>query len=317
MRGIYFNQTEMPDIYTEFLRWGSGVAMPAFFFISGMFVAGAAFKPFRAHLINLLQTGVYVYFVWVVLHGTVHLLFSGYTNRQASFSPILNMLVTPPWHFWYIYALVLLSLFYVSLRKVGLHPAVLAILGILFYRLSAFPHQFSWDGSSLVMQYFLFYAVGAWISKDGILVKISHLKINRLLLLLGVATCISILMILMGLNEQYLSRPFSIFPRALVLLIVLIILERYGIFRFLGYIGKRSLEIYVAHVIATAGIRIILMRFFDINDPLPHILLGTFAGVVIPLGIAVFTEKLGFPYLYRMKPKPGVRRLHNKEDSQT
>lgn len=50
----------------------------------------------------------------------------------------------------------------------------------------------------------------------------------------------------------------------------------------LTLIGKNALSIYVMHILATAGSRIILSSF-GLNNSFVHLLIGCFAGVVLPL----------------------------------
>jgi peptidoglycan/LPS O-acetylase OafA/YrhL len=45
------------------------------------------------------------------------------------------------------------------------------------------------------------------------------------------------------------------------------------------FLGRHSLEIYSVHTIATAGVRITLVKFAHVSALAPHLVLGTLAGL--------------------------------------
>ncbi|MBB1513204.1 hypothetical protein H5399_12750 [Tessaracoccus sp. MC1627] len=63
----------------------------------------------------------------------------------------------------------------------------------------------------------------------------------------------------------------------------------------LGYPGRLSHQIYLSHVIFTAGTRVALVRI-GIVDPATHLALGTAAGIAGPLVLEQVTR--GLPWLF-------------------
>lgn len=63
----------------------------------------------------------------------------------------------------------------------------------------------------------------------------------------------------------------------------------------LAYPGRLSLQIYLAHVVFTAGTRVVLVRI-GIVDPATHLALGTAAGIAGPLVLERVTR--GLPWLF-------------------
>ena len=61
------------------------------------------------------------------------------------------------------------------------------------------------------------------------------------------------------------------------------------------YIGKNSMEIYLLHIMFTAGLRIILLKL-KINSIFIHVLLGSILGIIMPT-IAFKFYKLFKEYL--------------------
>jgi hypothetical protein len=77
-------------------------------------------------------------------------------------------------------------------------------------------------------------------------------------------------------------------------LALLIDKERFGAaFRLLG---RYSLEIYLVHTIATAGVRVALDKVANISAPVPHLVLGTLAGLYIPIGFALIFQRVDFRF---------------------
>ena len=78
---------------------------------------------------------------------------------------------------------------------------------------------------------------------------------------------------------------------AVVALALLTDKAKLGAIRFLG---RYSLEIYLVHTIATAGVRVALIKFAHLSAPAPHLVLGTLAGLYIPIAVALLFEQVGF-----------------------
>ncbi len=62
-------------------------------------------------------------------------------------------------------------------------------------------------------------------------------------------------------------------------------------------LGRRSLEIYLAHILAASFARAVLVEL-GITDAAINILAGTAAGVVLPVLLAGSLSRLGFPWLF-------------------
>ena len=67
--------------------------------------------------------------------------------------------------------------------------------------------------------------------------------------------------------------------------------------RVVSVIGRRSLEIFLAHIVVTAGTRIVLVQV-HVTDTWIHVVAGTSLGLVLPIGVAVLAERLGWSWLF-------------------
>jgi peptidoglycan/LPS O-acetylase OafA/YrhL len=76
-------------------------------------------------------------------------------------------------------------------------------------------------------------------------------------------------------------------------------LARTALVRPLGFLGERSLEIFLAHVVATSLTRNLLSGL-GVDEVWVHLVLGSAAGVLVPLGLWSAGRRLGFPWLFQL-----------------
>jgi peptidoglycan/LPS O-acetylase OafA/YrhL len=72
--------------------------------------------------------------------------------------------------------------------------------------------------------------------------------------------------------------------------------------RYLKVLGKYSLQIYLVHMLAGVGMRVVLSDFLGIQDALLHMLIGVFAGLAAPVILYRVSMRFDFPYLFEFKP---------------
>ena len=90
-----------------------------------------------------------------------------------------------------------------------------------------------------------------------------------------------------------------------------ILLVRWRRIAILTYLGQMSLEIYLAHVLAYSGTRILLLRGFGITATSVHLICGVVAGLGLPILLAIIAQRLKFPYLFRW-PTPKTTGIPTK-----
>jgi hypothetical protein len=78
------------------------------------------------------------------------------------------------------------------------------------------------------------------------------------------------------------------------------LLARKNCCRFIKVLGVHSLQIYLVHMLAGVGARIILLKLFHINNPVIHIGIGTLVGLLAPMIIYHLSLMLHFPYLFHL-----------------
>ena len=68
-------------------------------------------------------------------------------------------------------------------------------------------------------------------------------------------------------------------------------------------VGRRSLEIFLAHIVVASGARIALAQA-GVTDPWLHLVAGTVLGVVLPLVVAALVDRLGWTWVFGL-PRAG------------
>jgi uncharacterized membrane protein YcfT len=86
------------------------------------------------------------------------------------------------------------------------------------------------------------------------------------------------------------------------------LLDRFPGIEALRYLGRNSLQIYVAGGHGSVATRILLNKVLGFTALSPHILLGTVAGLVLPLVLVAVCKAVGFRYLFSW-PKPEAEGL--------
>jgi peptidoglycan/LPS O-acetylase OafA/YrhL len=79
-------------------------------------------------------------------------------------------------------------------------------------------------------------------------------------------------------------------------------LARKGIAKFLQTLGTYSLQIYLVHMLAGVGMRMVLL-FAGVQNWVAHIVIGTVFALVAPIILQKLSDRLNFPYLFELKKR--------------
>jgi fucose 4-O-acetylase-like acetyltransferase len=88
-------------------------------------------------------------------------------------------------------------------------------------------------------------------------------------------------------------------------------LQKKNVSSWLTYLGRHSLYIYVAHVMAFAAVRIILNQFFGIENVVAILISGIFAALIIPLLLYNFAVRNNIRWIFTLE------KVENKENNQS
>jgi fucose 4-O-acetylase-like acetyltransferase len=248
--------------------------MPLFFLLAGMNAAKGLAR--GGFLRSKVTTIIYPYLLWSLVQGLVQVAMSGSVNSPFHLSDLaLAILWKPLGQFWFLYALFLCHVFVFLTGSARIRVAVFALAAY------AAGWYFNWGMLSLSFKFFLFYAAGLLAS--------AHLKpfIARAANPAGIAATAAAT----GLSI-YIARQFGTFqaPSALpaaflgMLLILLVsaALARANRMRVIELLGLASMPIYLMHILASSGARIILSKL-GVSDMYVHLGVGVALGVLFPV----------------------------------
>ena len=250
--------------------------MPLFFLLAGMNVEKGLAR--GGFLRGKLATIVYPYLLWTLLQGLVQVAMAGSANKPFHLADLgMALLWEPLGQFWFLYALFLCHVF-AFVTTANRHRVVL--FALLAY---AAGHYFEWGMLTLSFQFFLFYAVG--------LLTAGHLKplIERSatpagLLATLVCTGIAIYAAWQFGEAQSPSSLPAAFLGMLLVLQVSHLLARSRTMTPIKLLGLASMPIYLVHILAASGARIVLSKL-GIDNMGAHLVLGCVLGIAFPLAL--------------------------------
>ena len=275
--------------------------MPAFFVVSGFFAGGLWRKDLHAQVRSRLHRLVKPYFVWGFLTACAMQLMSRFTNNGEGLADFLRSPVVPFSQFWYLYVLFFLFLLHcglsVALRQYA--DSVLLGLSVVLYVVQPVVPDV-WILRDFC-GYALYYAVGMYVFLPLNVLAGGTGKVappaphkNEAAALLGMqggatllyGRCQSFLIATVGFSVAYgasvlLSRTHGVVARAL------------------EWFGTESLAIYVTHLLAVQGLRIVLVRFLRMSDLWLVALVATALGTALCWAFIVLAKRTGlYRYLF-------------------
>lgn len=285
-------------------QWIYAFHMPLFFFLSGLLIHSAASKPWQFFLVDKVRTIVYPYLLWAILQSGLMSVAASYTNASASLADLWRIIYEPVFIFWFLYVLLVIMVLYKLMMQIEPRPFYFLIfsVGLYFIHLAGIS-DVTWTIPDLVCRYAIYFGVGAIVSRSPILPLINQAKPMTLMTIsIGGFLTIAAFVWLQLATQELLIPLFGILGTGATVAFA-VLLERFKLINFIKLWGLLSLQIYVVHTIATAGIRIVLQKLLGVNDPFTHIFLGAIAGIYLPIAVHLFTQQMGFPYLFTLQPK--------------
>jgi fucose 4-O-acetylase-like acetyltransferase len=299
--------------------------MPLFFIVSGIFLAGnLARKGVKGYVNDRFSTIFYPLMVWGAIQITLQFVFAPFVHVQRVPMDYLNLLIQPRRveQFWYLNALFFVSTLYAIISWYArFKPVQQLMLGLFFYVISSYclRNGIQIGFLSDTLFFYVFFAVGDLLSDMITNTKnyplLSSYKITLILLPFFVACQIYFSYLNLSAHDDYFvqyKRPevFAITSAigCAFFISLSFMLQKMGNLRFLRVIGYHSLLIYVMHLIVTAALRTVLVRFFGIEN-IPVLMVVSFTGgVIIPIVIYNLSLQLGAWWLYSLKRPDGAPR---------
>ena len=305
LRGLENSKILPPSALLGFVdRWIYGFHMPLFFFISGLFVQRSLSKPFKDFVLDKLYVIAYPYFVWSILQSILQLLVSRYTstNNTVSLSDLWKIGYQPILQFWFLYTLFAILLVYGILHKLKLSPVVFLIFSVLLYCLYGLNVSFGpWSVLYLFRRHAIYFAIGVIVGSSTLLSVLTRTNLYVLSLITLSGYLAVGLAVQLQVAENVIAIPLIAMLGIAASMTLAILLEKFNVFRFVKNWGIFSLEIFVAHTIATSVFRIAIQKIIGFTEPVTHFLLGTAIGIYSPIALSTICSKLGFQYMFTLR----------------
>jgi fucose 4-O-acetylase-like acetyltransferase len=296
IRGLYGSGIINKDFYYYSDTFVYSFHMPLFFILSGYFFPHSIKKRWATFTTNKIQTLIYPFIVWSIIQTIIEVLLSNYTNNKVSSQALLECLIIPRAQFWFLYALFFINLlnyaFYILNKRYWLLLSLIISMIYFIFQPDLYAFTFTF-------KFLIFFNLGILLSelKNHFILFLAN---NKYLLLNITGFCaVEYLYFFTDLKSVNLYKELFniILPISGSLLMIQLSewANRKDVLKFLSYLGKGSLAIYLVHILVASGTRIILLKFTNIDNPVIHVILGTLAGIIFPLIIYAYGMKR--PYL--------------------
>jgi len=296
LRGLHEANLEMSEKFFEVSdALVYGFHMPLFFFLSGMFVAKWAKRDWPTATLQKTRSLLYPYLIWSLLQGVIMISLASLTNNTEDSLTYANLgyhiAIEPFGQFWFLYALFFIFMLYYALRRLA-HNTIIMLLSMVLFMMVPVVSGIWAFGSFCT--YFAYFVLGSLLFQKGL--------VDKLLQLRGSLAASSLLFV--GVNAAYISVLDSLGAYALqaiqfivaVIGIAFIINLSYRLSQrqssVLTAIGSASMTIYLVHILAGSGTRIVLTKLLHFDNVAGHLVLGTLVGVLAPMAVQAVVERI-------------------------
>lgn len=276
--------------------------LTVFVFVSGLLTpASVASRSKVAWVLQRVRLFLYLYVVWSLIQGIVRVALAGYTNTVVTWGDLLQLWV-PRGHLWFLPFMAVASLAVVLARPwvPGMRWTVIlgTAVSLTLWGVSG-PWVFT-QGWALFGALLL----GAAIGRRPLILGLSRIK-SPVLAVLGAGGLLAYGLLLTtpaepptyfqparSLTQVLLGAMVSVLGLAVVL-VVSALLARTAVSGPVAALGRQSLSIYLAHILAASGFRIIVSGF-GYEDQVLHLVGGVVAGILLPL---LLTRVARYPWV--------------------
>jgi peptidoglycan/LPS O-acetylase OafA/YrhL len=212
---------------------------------------------------------MYPYFLWGSIETLVLLLASGLTNQPLSLPldrALLQILWAPPAQFWFLYALFFLHVIALVTLSLGGRLLFAGAFALLYTVCVVSPQVSDLLAHYIAGTNILFYVLG--VSLGGPLVAWRGTVVRPYLLMLIAGTVCSAAVwaawSAKAASYSYVALPAAFAGTAAILLLAYA--DPFRLSRWLEPLGRRSMPIYLLHILFLAGARILLVKAFHVSN---------------------------------------------------
>lgn len=270
--------------------------MPLFFTVAGFFLAPTSGKHDVVGWGVKLRRVWYPYLIWAPTQILLQIFAGAHVNHRVGFDAITRMLYAPPMQFWFLYALLLQQLMFWLAWRLGTGRAAFFLIAVACAWVERSVELGPFVPLHQALSHLPFLAAGVWLGEPRRLASIGQLPMRLVFFVAFVGFS------LVGASAAAPDQVWAMHWQPLLTasgvsaaLALSLLVHRS---RVLAYLGQRSLEIFVAHTIASAATRIVLRSVLHVESAALHLVSGFVVGVAAPLVLVAVCQRLRFPYLF-------------------
>lgn len=262
--------------------------MPLFFILSGYFFISSFSKRTVSQFVNIkLKTIIYPFVIWSLLQTTIEIILSEFTNNQITSDSLLSCLLIPRSQFWFLHALFFINLLNIIFFKISNSKGVFisVFVWIIYQNLEINIEPF--DKTFINLLYFnLGILLYNFKNFTNVIIK------NKYVFLLNVFIFSFSLYLYFNFPiEKWFNLLLPQISGSFVIIFISYYLSEKSRYSFIEYLGVNSLTIYLVHLLAGNGFRIIIFKFLHIENSYVHIILGTCFGLLLPILFYNFSKR--------------------------
>lgn len=292
--------------------WIYAFHMPLFFFLSGLFLSRSAAKPSAEFTRDKIGTIAYPYFVWSLITLLIKSPLGQIVNQPRTLLEVPEILYRPIEQFWFLYVLFLLSIVFGFLLKFGARPWTLIIVAAVLYP-GIWPLPSSgWVPFELSRSYAIYFALGVLVGGNQFnLLNGAGERTLAVVAAVGLLT-VALFAIFLETDHPHLLDFVLATSGTAGIVAIAVLANRARMDSAIGFLGRYSLEIFVAHTIASAAIRVLLQRYWLVSSPAPYIVFCTIIGLYGPVLVAIAWKRMDFGWAFTI-PKRNELNKNNFE----
>lgn len=281
--------------------------LTTFAYLSGLFIAASVERSGGVPFVRrrLLLFG-WLYLLWTLIQGSVRVAASSVANTPVTFADIARIWI-PEGQLWFLPWLAAVTVVAAALRPWRSRvrgAALVALAAVLALAVWGYDPIYAFSrGWSLLLPFLLGCVVTH--ARHAVLA-------GRVVLMVAVATVAGGVWMWVGLTTDAvppttggdLRTPATVAlgvlgctAGTLAILAISACVAKSLIAGVFSLVGRRSLEIFLAHIVVASGTRIALAQG-GMTDSWVHLVAATTLGVVVPIALANVMDRLGWGWLF-------------------
>lgn len=273
-----------PDVVAGISSACTLMSMPIFFFVSGLLYGRSmARRHGLKEFAGKVDAIFYPYLIWSVIIGLFEMLGSGLRNHSGHWGDLLDILWNPHGIFWFLYVLLLtFALVELTIYAVGVQWARLLVMPMGALLLLVYPWAPRLFCLPEFCMSFIYFALGMTLA--GVLPKVqrpSWLGFGLASMALLMFTYLAHAAWHMGTHSMRSVSPNALLTALAILLLFMTMcyaLPEKGL-AWLAYLGERSMDIYLVHLLFVATVRIFLHKAIHAQALLVYLVPGICLGI--------------------------------------